>query len=115
MQTPGINFKLSISLPIGISKSVNPVSIRFPINRCSIDSLSKLQSDFYNLFSLKNHLIAVFFDLEKAYDCAWRHHSLKTTEEIGIKGHLSPSIQNFLTAYIQNIQGQNKLYLVRDL
>ena len=42
-------------------------------------------------------MIAIFFDLEKAYDCTWRHHILKTVEETGIKGHLSRYIQNFLT------------------
>ena len=91
-----LNFRLVYQL-----ESVNFFSqyqYGFRKNRSTVDSLSKLQSDIYNSFSLKNHLIAVFFDLEKAYDCTWRHHILKTVEEIGIKGHLSRYIQNFLSS-----------------
>jgi hypothetical protein len=37
------------------------------------DYLIILESEIQEAFSQKQHLIAVYFDLEKAYDTAWRY------------------------------------------
>ena len=48
-------------------------------------------------FSWVNYLAAVFFDIEKAYDTAWRRGILNTLKEWGIEGNMLAFVQNFLT------------------
>ena len=45
---------------------------------------------------LKEHVLAVFFDLEKAYDTTWRYGILKDTTKLGLRGTLPTFIENFL-------------------
>ena len=42
------------------------------------------------------HAVAVFFDLEKAYDTTWKHGILQDLENVGLKGRLPIFISNFL-------------------
>ena len=42
-------------------------------------------------------MIAVFFDIQKAYDTAWRYHILQTIYSLGIRGVLAHFIGNFLS------------------
>ena len=39
---------------------------------------------------------SVFFDLEKAYDRAWRYEILKDMYDMGLRGRLSSCIENFI-------------------
>ena len=68
----------------------------FRKHRSTIDALLRLQTDILESFTRKEHLIAVFFDIEKAYDTAWRYHILKVIHQAGLRGHLPIFIQNFL-------------------
>ena len=45
----------------------------------------------------KEHLVAVFFDLEKAYDTQWKYGIMNDLQEIGLKGRLPIFVQNFLS------------------
>ena len=36
-------------------------------------------------FIKKEHLVAVFFDLEKAYDTTWKYGIINDLQEIGLK------------------------------
>ena len=40
--------------------------------------------------------VEVMFDLEKAYDTAWRHGILKDLREFGMKGRLPLYIEEFI-------------------
>ena len=44
----------------------------------------------------KQHTIAVFFDVERAYDLTWRHGILKKLHGMGVRGHLGWFLFNFL-------------------
>ena len=48
-------------------------------------------------FIKKEHLVAVFFDLEKAYDTTWKYGIMNDFLEIGLKGRLPIFVQNFLS------------------
>ena len=37
-------------------------------------------------FIKKEHVVAVFFDLEKAYDTTWKHGIMKDLHKLGLKG-----------------------------
>ncbi len=69
----------------------------FRKKRSTVDHLLDLTQDIQTAFSNRENLYAIFFDLEKAYDKAWRHKILLKLSEIGIKGHLAFFIKNFLT------------------
>ena len=62
---------------------------------CS-DILVRLESSICEAFAMKQHHITIFFDLEKAYDTAWRYGILKILHEIGFRGEMPIYIKNFL-------------------
>ena len=37
-------------------------------NRCTMDHLARLENAIRNAFALREHIVSVFFDLERAYD-----------------------------------------------
>ena len=45
----------------------------------------------------RQHLIAVFFDLEKAYETTWRYGIMKDLHNMGLRGRLPNFIKAFLT------------------
>ena len=61
-----------------------------------MDSLIRIDTDARNCFLLKHHMIAVAFDLEKAYDTTVRFKILENLHNMGIRGRLGYFIQNFL-------------------
>ena len=77
----------------------------FRKNNCTNDHLLRLESFIRDAFVKKEHVVAVFFDLEKAYDTTWKHGIMKDLHKLGLKGRLPLFIQNFLsdrTLFIQN-------------
>ena len=75
----------------------------------SVDVLVRIDTYIKNAFAMKEHVIAVFFDLEKAYDTTWRHHILKTLFNLGIVGELPRFIKNFLSDRKMKIRIDNAL------
>ena len=57
----------------------------------------RLESFIRDAFVKKEHVVAVFFDLEKAYDTTWKHGIMKDLHKLGLKGRLPLFIQNFLS------------------
>ena len=50
-------------------------------------------------FLKKEHIVAVFSYLEKAYDTPWQHGIMKDLHAIGLHGHLQIFIWNFLAHF----------------
>ena len=48
-------------------------------------------------FIKKEHLTAVFFDLDKAYDTTWKYGIMRDLGDFGLKGRLPHFIDNFLS------------------
>ena len=46
-----------------------------------------------DVFIKKEHLVAVFFDLEKVYDTTWRYGILKDIHKLGLRGRLPTFIE----------------------
>lgn len=69
----------------------------FRKNRSTNDQLIRLESFVRNGFIRKQHVVAVFFDLEKAYDTTWKYGIMKDIYDIGLKGHITKFIHNFLS------------------
>ena len=45
----------------------------FRENSSTADHLVRFDSYIGNAFAKKDHVIAIFFDLEKVYDTTWKH------------------------------------------
>ena len=47
--------------------------------------------------SQKEHVLTIFFDLEKAYDTMWKHGMLADLWDLGLRGQLPRFIKSFLS------------------
>ena len=55
----------------------------FRSDRSTTDNLVRLGTFIHEAFIKKEHVVAVFFDLEKAYDTTWRYGILKDIHKLG--------------------------------
>ena len=69
----------------------------FRQNRSTTDVLIRIDSFIKTAFSRKEHVIAVFLDLQKAYETTWRHHIISILKDYNLNGQLPNFIKNFLT------------------
>ena len=69
----------------------------FRNQRSTLDHLVRFETFIRDAFIKKEHLVAVFFDLEKAYDTTWKHGILKDLGDLGLKGRLPTFINSFLS------------------
>ncbi|MEW8548241.1 MAG: reverse transcriptase domain-containing protein [Candidatus Thiodiazotropha sp.] len=69
----------------------------FRRNRSTIDQILRLESAIRIARLRKRKLMAVFLDLEKAFDLMWRKGVLKNLVKFQIEGRLLAWIQEFLT------------------
>ena len=75
---------------------ISPVQSGFRSERRTNDNLVRLETFIRDAFVAKEHVVAVFFDLEKAYDTTWRHGIMRDLHDLGIRGRLATFIENFL-------------------
>ena len=78
-------------------KCLSDLQCGFRKNRSTVDHLVRLEFFIREAFAKGEHLVAVFFDLEKAFDTTWKHGILKDLHNMGLKGNIAILIQNFLS------------------
>ena len=66
-------------------------------NRSTVDHLVRLETFIRDAFINNQHLVAVFFDLQKAYDTTWKYGILNDLHSMGLRGNLPIFIGNFLS------------------
>ena len=81
----------------------------FRRNRSTTDCIVQLECDFRNAISRREHTIAIFFDLTKAYDMSWKHGILQKLQQFGLSGHLPKFIKNFLSSRTVQVRVGNTL------
>ena len=64
--------------------------------RSTADPLARLHTCVTSAFARRESVLAVFFDLEKAYDTSWRYHILHQVSCAGITGNMGVFLHNFL-------------------
>jgi ribonuclease HI len=69
----------------------------FRQGRSTIDQLVQLESYIRDAFVRGDHVVSVFFDLEKAYDTTWKYGILRDLHKLGLKGRMPIFIKNFLS------------------
>ena len=75
---------------------ISPVQSGFRSERSTNDNLVRLETFIHDAFVKKEHVVAVFFDLEKAYDTTWKYGILRDLHEFGVKGRLTNFVESFL-------------------
>ena len=68
----------------------------FRSQRSPMDHLIRLEAFIREASIKKKCLVAVFFDLEKAYDTTWKYGIVKDLKNLGLEGRMPICIQNFL-------------------
>ena len=86
-----------------------PEQSGFRKNRSAMDNLIRIDTDARNCFLYKHHMIAIAFDLEKAYDTTVRFKILENLHNMGIRGQLGHFIQNFLRNRSFQVRSGNTL------
>jgi hypothetical protein len=61
-----------------------------------VDHLVQLETHIREAFVKREHVIAVFFDLEKAYDTTWKHGILMDLHQWAMKP-ITPIYKEFYT------------------
>ena len=76
---------------------ITPLQSGFRQECSTTDHLVRFETFIRDAFIKKEHLVAVFFDLEKAYDTTWKYGIMKDLHDLGLKGRLPSFIGNFLS------------------
>lgn len=77
------------------------------------DCLVRLENTVREAFIHKQHCLAVFFDLEKAYDTTWRFGILRDLAELGIRGGMLDCRRTSWEAFISCTPRLNSLDRLR--
>ena len=78
------------------NKLITEYQSGFRSQRSRIDHPIRLETFISEASIKKEHLVAVFFDLEKAYDTTWKYGIVKDLKKPGLEGRMIIFIQNFL-------------------
>ena len=68
----------------------------FRKGRSTTDHLVRFESFVRDAFARDKHVVAIFFDLEKAYDTTWKRGILNRLYELGFRGRLAHFLEGFL-------------------
>ncbi|GFU33749.1 probable RNA-directed DNA polymerase from transposon X-element [Trichonephila clavipes] len=85
-------------------KCISPLQSGFRKGRSTLDNLVFLESQIRDAFVKRNHLVSLFFNIEKAYDRTWRYGILRNMYDFGLKGNLPIFIFNFLAVRYFNVR-----------
>ena len=79
-----------------INNLISPVQSGFRSERSTNDNLVRLETFIRDAFVKKEHVVAVFFDLEKAYNTTLKYGILRDLQELRVKGRLAIFLESFL-------------------
>ena len=73
------------------------------------DHLVRFDSYIRNAFGKKEHVLAIFFDLEKAYDTTCKHGILSDLYDLDFRGHFLTFIDGFLSHRLFQVRAGSTL------
>ena len=77
-------------------KLLSSVQCGFRRNCSTTDHLVRFETFVREAFIQWQHAVAVFFDLEKAYDTTWKYGIMSDLHRAGLRGRLPTFIEGFL-------------------
>ena len=78
------------------TNSLSSLQSGFRKSRSTTDHLIRLESFIRQSFVKGEHNVALFFDLEKAYETTWKYGIMKDLHDLGLQGNLPTFINKFL-------------------
>ena len=72
-----------------------------------MDHLVRLENEIRKAFALGEHMVSVFFDLERAYDKTWKYGILRDLRDAGLRGYLPKYVREFLMGRKFQVRTQN--------
>ena len=85
------------------------VQCGFRKNRSTLDQLVRLEAYVRKSLAEGKRVVAVFVDLEKAYDRAWRYGMKKEMHRLGLRGRLPLFVSNFMEGRLFRIRMNQQL------
>ncbi len=79
---------------------LSPCQFGFRRARSTADPLTHIDTYIKSVFARRESLLAIFFDLDKAYDTTWRYHILHQLTSLGLKGNMAVFIQSLLSSLL---------------
>jgi ribonuclease HI len=76
----------------------------FRSKRSTLDHLVAFETYIRDAFISREHVVAIFFDLEKAYDTTWKYGIMKDLHDFGLRGRLPYFIDSFLKDRIYQVR-----------
>lgn len=89
-----INIRLTFLLYS--KRLIDPHQCGYRKGCATTDHLVRLEQEIRDAFLYKQYCLAVFFDLEKAYDTTWRYGILRDLADLGIRGRMLNCLSDFL-------------------
>jgi len=77
------------------NKLLTSVQCGFHKRRSTTDHLVRLETFVREAFVQRQHCVAVFFDLEKAYDTTWKYGIMKDLHDAGLRDRFLYSSKGF--------------------
>ena len=77
-------------------KKLDSVQCGFRKHHNTLDHLLRLETYIRKAFVKGEQAVAIFFDLERAYDSTWKYGIKKDLHELGLRGRLPTFISNFM-------------------
>ena len=78
-------------------KHFHPSQSGFRQGRSTLDHILRLHDTVYKALNNQRSVLAVFLDIEKAYDMVWRNGLLIKLHKLGIQGNMLKWIRSFLS------------------
>ena len=89
-----VNVRLAYYLET--NNKITPYQFGFRQHHSTIDALNYLTTNIQNAFAKNEHVVAIFFDLEKAFDTTWRQGLINNLLNMGLTGNIVYFLKNFL-------------------
>ena len=93
----------------------SPVQSGFRAGHSTLDCLSRLEYDDRMALLRKHYCVAVFLDIERAFDTVWDHGFLQKLSSLGISGNMANFLQGFLTRRTTQVKIGSHLSTSHDL
>jgi len=81
------------------NKLITPFQCGFRKRYSTTDHLVRLESFIREAFIQRQHAVAIFFELEKAYDCTSKYGITKDLHQADLRGRLPCFIEDFFKKY----------------
>jgi len=111
MQNDGEDGKQTIGVGLGMQRFIGFGAVRFSEEKNVALQISwdDLTVSFVMLLPKKEHVLAIFVDLEKAYDTTWKHGIQSDLYAVDFRGHLPTFIGGFLSHRLFQVRAGSTL------